>query len=377
MPEIYMKWGSYMNKPLSIRQAVLMYLFISISPVLRQIPSALAKEAGRSGYISPIWATFPVLILTAIIILLINSYPGLNLYEITVQLTGKVFAKFIMIFYLIWAILYLTGILNAYALSLQFTLMPKTGSDFFIQVMIILAIYALYKTAKTIFRFSEFALGPVFAFIGILFICALNRLRTDYLIPVSAINLPNTLKASINVTAVGGNIFLILFFADRFGLSVTKKHLRKFWTGALIFILLNLVITIFTYGITGAPLTANLPFPFYITVKSITFFNIFERFEVLVTLVCILSDYVSVCIMFIIVLHIIRWLFGIEEKEFLIIPVAMVVYYLTFLVSRTQFEYDFFYKHVIVNLNLIFLYILPLFICFLCLLKRKYIRKQY
>ncbi|HPU63329.1 MAG TPA: GerAB/ArcD/ProY family transporter [Mobilitalea sp.] len=366
-----------MNKPLSIRQAVFMYLIISISPVLRQIPSALAKEAGRSGYISPIWATFPVLILTAAIVLLINSYPGLNIYEITVQLAGKVFAKVVMFLYLIWAVLYLTGKLNAYALTLQFTLMPKTGSDFFIQVMLLLVIYALFKTAKTIFRFSEFTLGPIFAFIGILFICAINRLRTDYLLPVSAINLPGTIKASKNVIAVGGNIILTMFFADRFGISITKKHMRKFWTGGLGFVLLTFVITIFTFGITGAPLTANLPFPFYITVKSITFFNIFERFEVLVTLVCILSDYVSICIMFIVVLHIIRWLFGIEEKEFLIVPVAMIIYYLTYFVSQTQFEYDLFYKHIIINLNLIFQYIIPFLLCLLCLLKRKNIRKQY
>jgi len=366
-----------MNKPLSIRQAVYLYMFVSLAPVLRQIPSALAKEAGGSGYLSPFWALPPILLLTGTIILLINSYPGFNLYEIAVQLGGKVFAKAVMFLYLIWALLYLAAKLNAYALSIQFTLMPKTGSDFFILIMLILVFYAIFKTSKTIFRFSEFTLGPVLFLISVLFICAVSKLRSDYLLPVSAVDLNSALKASKYIIAVGGNLIITMFFADSFGISITKKQLRKFWAGALVFVLLCFIITIFTFGITGAPLTANLPFPFYITVKSISFFNIFERFEVLITLICILSDYVSICIMFIIVIHIIKWLFGIEEKGFLFVPVAMLVYYLTLFISKTQFEYNFIYRHVIVNINLIFQYIIPLLISLLCLLKRKYIRRQY
>ena len=366
-----------MNKQLSIRQAVFLYMFITISPVLRQIPSALAREAERNGSLSPFFAIPPILILTGTIILLITSYPGFNLYEIAVQLAGKVFARFIMFLYLIWALLYLSAKLNAYALSIQFTLMPKTGSDFFILVMLVLVYYALLRTSKTIFRFSEFALGPIFFLIGILFICAVGKLRTDYLLPVSTTEIPSAAMASKHVIAAGGNMIIIMFFADNFGISITKNQLRKFWTGAWIFIVFSFIITVFTFGITGALLTANLPFPFYITVKSISFFNVFERFEVLVTLICILSDYVSICVMFIVVMYIIKWLFGLKETGFLFVPLAAVVYYLTFYVCKTQFEYDFLYNKLIVNLNLIFQYVIPLLLSLFCLVKRKHIRKQY
>lgn len=366
-----------MNKPISVRQAVFMFLFISISPVLRSIPSALAREAGRSGYLSPFWSIPAMALLTAIIILLIKSYPGLNLYEIMVQLAGKVFAKSILCIYLIWILLYLTTKINAYALSLQFTLMPKTKSNFFIQIMLILVYYALLRGSKTVFRFSEFALGPVFLLIGILFVCAVSRLRADYLLPVSTINLPATVRASKDVVSVGGNLLLTLFFADNFEISISKKQMRKFWSGALIFIVFSFVITIFTFGITGASICAYLPFPFYITVKSISFFNIFERFEVIVTLICLLSDFITICILFIILMSIIRWLFNIEEKGFLFLPLAVIIYYLTYYVSKTQFEFDFLYNQVVVYLNLIFPYIIPIIFGILCLIKRKSIKKLY
>jgi len=72
-----------------------------------------------------------------------------------------------------------------------------------------------------------------------------------------------------------------------------------------------------------------------------------------------------------------KWLFGIGVGSALIVPLAMVIYYLTFYISKTQFEHDFIYRQVIVNINLIFLYIIPFMISLLCLLKRKHIRKQY
>lgn len=366
-----------MNKPLTMRQVVFMYLFISISPVLRQIPTALAGEAGRSGFLSPFWSALALLPLVAIILLLIKTYPGLNFYEITVQLMGKVLGKCMIILYILWVLIFLSAKINAYSLTLQFTLMPKTRSDFFMQIMFVLVYYGLLRGSKTIFRFAEFTLGPILLLIGILFICALSRLRTDYLLPVSNINLPTTIKASKNVIAVGGNIIIALFFADKLPISITKKQIRKFWMGAITFIGLSFIITIFTFGITGASLTATLPFPFYITVKSISFFNIFERFEVIVTLICVLSDYITICIMFLILMRLVQWLFAIQDRRYLFVPLAMIIYYLSYLISSTQFEYDYLYRFVIVNSNLIFQYIIPLLLGFLCLIKCKHIKKQY
>ena len=109
--------------------------------------------------------------------------------------------------------------------------------------------------------------------------------------------------------------------------------------------------------------------------KSISFFNILERFEVIVTLICMLSDYghmrvsgpvkadsVAVCV---------------KPGEVFIVPLAVVVYYLSFFTSSTQFEHDFLYRNVIVNLNMVFQYFLPMFFGFICLFKRKNIRKPY
>lgn len=366
-----------MNREVSIRQITFMYLFLSLSPILRQIPSALANESGRSGYLSPLWSIVFVLPLTAVIVLLLKGFPGLNYYEIMVQLVGVVLAKFLIFSYLLWMVLSAVAKINAYTLTMQFTLMPHTRADFFMIILLILVFFALSIGMKTIFRFSELTLGPIIFLFFILFICAVPRLRTDYLLPVSTIKLPSTIKASKNVSAIGGYLIVSLFFADKFGITVSKEQMRRFWYIAYYFTAITFIITIFTYGITGADMAADLPFPFYITVKSISFFNIFERFEVLITLICVLSDFVSFCVFFIIIKQCIKWLFNLETVSFLFVPIAGIIYYLTYFISNTQFEYNYLYKNIVINSNLIFQFFIPIFLGIIGLVKWKRIKKQY
>ncbi len=370
-----------MNREVTIRQITFMFLFISISTVLRQVPQALALEAGRSGYLSPIISIVATVPLTAIIIFLIKSFPGLNFYEIMVQLMGSFLSKLIILAYLLWLFLVTTVKVTSYSLTLEFTLMPRTRSDFFMTVMIVLVFYALLRGIKTIFRFSELTLGTIFILFAILFICSVSRIRTDYLLPVSTTNLLKTTLAAKHVVTVGGNIIIALFFADKLGISITKSQFHKLWFGVFTFSGLAFILTLLTFGISGTSLTANLPFPFYITVKSISLFNIFERFEVLITLICILSDYIAIAVFVVLLLRCFEWLFGLTECEVLYLPIAIIIFYLTYFLSSTQFELYFLYRVVLVNLNLIFEYVIPLFLAFLCLLMRKRIKsnvkKQY
>ena len=366
-----------MNREVTVRQISFLFLFVSISSILRQVPEALALEGGKSGYLSPLWSVVATIPLTAIVILLIKAFPGLNFYEIMVQLLGTFLSKIIILAYLLWILIGIVAKVTIYSLTLQFTLMPNTRSDFFMVIMGLMVFYALLRGIKTIFRFSEFALGTVIIFLVVLFVCAISRIRTDYLLPVSTIHLKDTILASKHVIAVGGNIIIALFFADKFGINVTKQQLRKLWFGIGVFTILVFIITLLTFGISGPSLTKSLPFPFYITVKSISFFNVFERFEVLVTLVCILSDFIAISIFAIILVRCFEWLFNLKEYKFLYAPLTVIVFYLTYYLSSTQFEFNFLYRRIIVNLNLIFEFIIPLLLALMCFIKKKKIKKQY
>lgn len=366
-----------MNKEITLRQITFMYLFISVSSVLRQVPQNLAADAERSGYLSPLWSVLALAPLTGFIIMLIKKYPGLNLYEIMVHLLGKFTAKLIILLYLLWLMLSIAAKVTAYNLTLQLTLMPRTRSEFFMLVLAVMVFYALLRGIKTIFRFSELTLSSVLILFAIMFVCAIGSIRGDYLLPVSVTHFSETIYAAKHVITIGGNIIIALFFADKLGVAVTKTQYRKLWMGSLTFVIFTFMIVLFTFGISGTSLTANTPFPFYITVKSISFFNIFERFEVLVTLICLLSDFASICIMIILIMRCLTWLFNLDDCFYIYIPLSMVIFYLTYYVSSTQFEFNYLYKNIIENLNLLFQYGVPLLLVLVFTIRRKKLRQPY
>lgn len=366
-----------MNREISLRQISFMYLFISVSSVLRQVPQNLAADADRSGYLSPLWSVPVLAALTGIIIILIKKYPGLNLYEIMVHLLGKLIANLLIFLYLLWLLLSIAAKVTAYNLTLQLTLMPRTRAEYFMIVLAVMVFYALLRGIKTIFRFSELSLSSVLILFAIMFVCAIGSIRTDYLLPVSITHFNETIYAAKHVITIGGNIIITLFFADKLGVAVTKAQYRKLWIATLTFAVFTFIIVLFTFGISGTGLTANTPFPFYITVKSISFFNVFERFEVLVTLICLLSDFASICIMVLLIMRCLCWLFNLDDCFYVCIPLAMVIFYLTYYVSSTQFEFNYLYKNIIEKLNLIFQYGVPVLLVFAFVIRGKKLRQPY
>lgn len=366
-----------MKKEVSLRQIAYMFIFLTISPIVRQLPNALASMAGRAGYLSPLWALIVLLPFTGILLFLIKSFPGLNFYEILTQLFGQLLAKLVVLFYMLWMLIQLVLKVNIYTLTLQFTLMPKTRSNLVIVIMIILVFYALLRGMKTIFRFAEFVLGPIIFFFVVVFLSAIPKIRLDYLLPVSTASLRATMPGAINVVSVGGILVITLLFADKLNISLSKQQKGKLWYGVLIYILLAIGLTMFTFGVTGADLTSQLSFPLYMAVKSISFFGVAERFEVLITLICVISDFVFICVLSTLLIRCIQWLCNVKDRGFLFLPLTMIVFYLTYFISDTQFEFNFIYRNIMIYLDLIFEYLIPCIMVIFCFIRRKHIRPQY
>ena len=140
-----------MKEEVSLRQTAYMYILITISPIVRQIPNALASEAGRSGYLSPLWSVVGIVLISAVVIAILKGFPGLSFYEIMKTTMGKFISKTFILLYLIWIIFLISTKINTYALTLQFTLMPRTKSSFFMVIMGALIFFSLSKGIRTIF----------------------------------------------------------------------------------------------------------------------------------------------------------------------------------------------------------------------------------
>lgn len=360
------------NREITFRQALYLFIFVSLAQVLRGLPSALVNEVGNAGYMSILIAVFPLLVLAGIIILLLKTYPEQNFFEILEKILGRFLAKVLVLLYIIWALTSAVLIMNQYTLTLQSTLMPYTKSNYFIIVMIILVFYAVHKGMKTIFRISELTLLPILLFLIIMILFGIPKFDPSNLVPIYVEEPESALFAAKYVYTIGGNLILLLFFADKYKdfKKYQDKSRTKLFLSVGLYSLIALVITVSTIAINGAQLTSKLPYSFFMTIKRISIFKVFERFETFITLITALSDFVAISIFVVIIIRCMKWLFNMEHVAYLELPIAAVVYYLTYYLSDTQFELDYFYNNIYIPMNIIYQYLLPIFIILIFFIRR-------
>ena len=144
-----------MKEQLTVRQIVLLFLFISITPILTMIPNIVAYIGGDSGYISILYSFVLLMIFAGFIVNIISAFPRKSIFEIIEEIAGTFIAKVFALLYGIWAIMVVNLEINQYNVMLQSTLLPTIKSEVLLLILFFIVSYALIKGYKTLFRFSE------------------------------------------------------------------------------------------------------------------------------------------------------------------------------------------------------------------------------
>ncbi|HHT97288.1 MAG TPA: GerAB/ArcD/ProY family transporter, partial [Clostridiales bacterium] len=163
-----------MSKDLTIRQAGFLFILLSLSPAMRQLPNIIF--GGKDNEILLVLISYLIIIgLTSCILYLMKKNQGKNIYEISNIVFGKIISKFLMIVIATWMLVLISSRINIYVFTIQLTMMPNTRAFIFILTMFALVFYAISKGMKTVFRISEFTLGMIILIIIFFIIFSLNN----------------------------------------------------------------------------------------------------------------------------------------------------------------------------------------------------------
>lgn len=365
-----------MKKELSYRQYINMFLMITLATGFREIPRVAANIEGNSGIIAFLYSLLFTLALGGIIVYFLRAYAGKNLYEICIELFGKKLAKFIAFVYAGWAILNATIHLGYNSYNIQATIMPYWSNWLLILLMLFLVFYAQRKGAKTLFRISEFILGPVLVLLLIIILSSLPMLDQENLSSYQTMSVIDVKENLFQMCSLGGYIIVGLFFADTFFVRAKdrKKGQTRIIAGIVLFTVIQMLISLITIGISGAALTKNYFYPFYIAVKSISLFQAIERLETLIVLLAMLSDFVTLAIFLLIALHCLIWVLDSKNRSGIYISVAIIVFLLTFYMCSTLFSVVDYYRSFIIPINLVLEYGFPVILFFVGLGKQKVVK---
>lgn len=212
------------------------------------LPSNLANEIGRNGWLSILCAGILSTIIAVIITALLQRYSGQSIFEINQYLFGKFpgqIINYILILYL--SFLMVIGFRYFTEFIKLFTL--ESTPDLFLALLIIVpTAYLSWHGLKPVARFSQIIFFILF-FILVLCVLTIKRVRWTFLMPVRVPD-PATLGQSIvpAILAFIGfelTIFLYPYISDK---QNARKWLVAANLGATVFIVIIFLVTVGVFG---------------------------------------------------------------------------------------------------------------------------------
>ena len=285
-------------KRITAHQWTLMSSLLLLGPALRLLPHAAALHAERAAWLGALPA-LPLLLLYARFLsrFWATRPAGTGLGEATLQLLGERWGRAALYALAGWLLFYGGFVLRSGADRLVVTVYPQAAPAVFTLSMGLCCLVAALGSARSLARTAALLWPIVSGILLLLLLVSLKGVERGNLFPVTLLDLPALLRASVPVLDVLGlGLFLPLFFLGFVEPGPKCGALRIRWLlgESLLLTLLMLAVV----GNFGAALVARLSQPFFTLVRNLVFFRSLERIEALVVSCWIFPDFLlaSLCI---------------------------------------------------------------------------------
>lgn len=351
-----------MKEKISIRQFSFLFLFISFTALFTSIPTVSAYYAPQTAYIGILYGALSFVLYGFLLLFLIKKYPNMHFYDILQDLFGKFTAKAVIFFYGLWAFLNLLFRISNYTTMMRLTLVPSVPGTYLILLLFLLVLNMLLKGKKTLFRFSEFLYGFLILLLFLLLLLFVPSLSLENFQNFPSEDLKNNLSSLPNFCSISGNLVLVLFFSDKLLFSNTYEVRKKriFFT-IFTFSAIALISTIVSVMINGTYFAGHFSYPIYQAFKNLYTANLFERFDLFITFICLLSEFVAVSAFSFVLARCFNIVFGTGHTRILSILALTAACGIIIYQDISQYTLSRYYQKYILPVCLFFQYIPPLF----------------
>ena len=356
---------------ISLRQAMLIFTMIIISPAARIIPALAAKKANQAGWVAPLFTVIFAFILLFIYILIYKKFKTeqVSLMDICYKVFGNVLGKIIVLIYLLYITILAALYLRYFGERLVSTILGNVNINLIIIPLLLIIAYIFKKGIVTFARMIEILLPIILIVLFICFIGLIPILKIKYFLPVSTSDIGPIFNASIATTGIFAYFTIVFFMGDKItNISNLKKSgiqtiiTYTLITGLIIFLCIGTV----SYYIVDA---SN--YPFLIAVKQIEFFKTFEKFESIIVAEWVVSDF-SIIIFFIFAaLNMLKTIIKTKEEGRFSNIYIIFIYILCFVLAGNTFEMVKLSSDYIIYSNILLFFGLPLLILIVGKIRKK------
>jgi len=329
----------------------------------------LVLYAGTDAWLSVLLGGLATSVNSYFLVRLAGRFPKENFFQYIGKVWGKPLAAFISLTYLLYWTVYLTMVLEGFAIANRVFFLPETPYIVPMFLIILGAVWIVPYGFTAVVRLLQLML-PILALpLLISFLFTVPSVQFDNYLPVMSNGIFPVIKGAIYYAGIFQGVLGIILFLSPF-LTNIKKSFKPVLLGVNLVVFIGLIQTGTAIGVIGIENVKESIWPGIDTISSINFpgFPV-ERFELWLTIPWLAGVFSSACLfMYLIVFGFIQ-VFHMKSRRITAYIIAGITVLSTYLfpnyswimVIRMYFTY----------LTLIFLYLIPVTTYFLAIIRDK------
>ena len=226
---------------------------------------------------------------------IVSLYPGQGLYEIIMDVFGKIFGRVIILLYVFYAIHLGAMLMRNFASFIQVVAMPETPLVVALVFLFAFSVWMIKSGVETLGRWARFALPVVVVSVLMTLLVSIRSMDFTNIEPVAGTSFSLLMGSSFTIFSfpfAETILFTVLFSSVKAGSNSYKIYI----VGTLIASTIIITAALRNILVMGFPSLDMYYFSSYATVSVISLGDFFTRIEVLIGLAFLLDLFVKLCV---------------------------------------------------------------------------------
>jgi len=321
-----------MNERISGRQFALMAAYVAIGDSMLVLPSIPINDAQQNAWISALVGLAAGMMVVWLLSAAGRLYPHLTLVQAAEQLLGKWTGKAVSALFVVYLFLSIGAHTREIGDFLTTQMMPETP----IQAIHIMYAGILAMAARlgleTIARTGEFFFSFFIVFLAAFILFLIPDIKLNNLLPVLDGGIKPILRGSITMTAYPFMELAVLLMAIPAVRKPQAVH-ANFMRGAFMGGAVVLLIILLSILVLGPDYATRSIYPSYALAKKINVGRFFQRLEVILAFMWLLTSFIKSAIFFKVLQTAIAQTAGLRTDKRLELPLGMLVVFFSLIIS--------------------------------------------